>query len=84
MIEVLATPGKRGMRYDEGTSLSYNGGITYDEKTKIYTLRISNSEGYELPSTGGIGTGAVRLAGAVWMIAAAVLLLLRKMKRMRI
>ena len=83
VIEVLATPGKRGIRYDEGTSLSYNGGITYDEKTKIYTLRISNSEGYELPSTGGIGTGALRCASSALMIMAAFLLLLRKMKKIR-
>ena len=54
-----------------GTTFSQNGsGKTYDETTKIYTLMITNTPGYALPSTGGAGTRALTAVGAVLTVSA--------------
>ncbi len=37
---------------------------------KVYTYKIGNEKGAELPSTGGIGVGAYRLGGAALLLAA--------------
>ena len=66
--------------YDEGTTLSQDGrGKTYDNNTKTYTLKISNSTGYELPETGGLGTTWWYWSGGMLiLLAAALKILLRK------
>ena len=64
--------------YNEGTTLSNNGrGKNYDPETKVYTLKISNNRGYELPSSGGIGTTIFTILGSA-MILGGGLLLIRK------
>jgi uncharacterized surface anchored protein len=67
-----------GVAYDEHTSLSAGAdGTSYDAETGVYTLLVSNSTGYELPSTGGPGVAWVYGAGAVVL---ACNLLLRKLR----
>ena len=63
-----------GVTYDEGTDLSNSEyGRTYvqeSDNTIVYTLSISNTTGFELPSTGGRGTAPYTLAGAVLILTA--------------
>ena len=54
----------QGVSYEEGTSLSSSGGgKKYDADAHVYTLLISDTAGYALPSTGGSGTGRIYLFG---------------------
>ena len=78
VIHVTEAQGEHGVNYDEGTSLSSDGGLTYDETTGVYTLKISNSAGYELPSTGGQGTKLFTACGAVMILLSGILLLMRR------
>ena len=76
---IRITVSASGVTYDEGTSISVNGtGVTFDRETGTYTLTISNSSGYVLPATGGRGTGAHTLIGALLAFAAGVLLCAKK------
>lgn len=61
----------KGITYDEGTTLSSSGsGKKYDSSTKVYTIKLSNSAGYELPSTGGVGTRAFMVYGLLLIVLA--------------
>ena len=58
-----------GVSYEEGTNLSSSGsGVQFDSGTQIYTFKISNTTGFELPSTGGVGTLPYRLGGAALLL----------------
>lgn len=63
---------------DSGISLSHDGITTSGDGS--YTLTVTNSAGYELPSTGGPGTLGYTLTGALLILAAALLLLRRRAK----
>ena len=68
-----------GVTYDEGTHLSRdNTGLSYDDQTKVYALKISNTPGYVLPSTGGVGPAAYYLLGSLLILIAGALLILRR------
>lgn len=55
---IVITVGTESVTYDEGTTLSSSGqGISYDSQNQIYTLKVSDESGYELPETGGYGVG---------------------------
>ena len=73
----------QGVSYEEGTSLSSSGGgKKYDADTHVYTLLISNSAGYALPSTGGSGTGRIYLFG-ILLIALAAAGMFAKQKKLK-
>ena len=79
---VVVTVGTTDVTYDEGTNISSNGsGKTYDANTKAYTLKISNSAGYELPSTGGPGTSFIYLLGSILTAFAGAGLMMRRKRR---
>ncbi len=66
-----------GVTYDEGSNLSMSGsGLSYDSASGVYTLKVSNSTGYALPSTGGSGTHA--LAGMALLLIAGAGVYLKK------
>ena len=69
--------------YDEHTSVSYGGsGVVFDPDTNTYTLTVTNTAGFVLPSTGGPGTAALSLVGSVTvLLAGAGLFLLNRKKR---
>lgn len=68
-----------GVSYDDGTTISSNGtGLSYDENSSTFLLKITNSKGVLLPSTGGPGTTLLMVAGATIVMAASVGLLKRK------
>ncbi|MBQ9156228.1 MAG: LPXTG cell wall anchor domain-containing protein [Eubacterium sp.] len=74
----------QGVTYEENSSLSESGyGKSYDANTRVYTLKISNNSGYELPSTGGRGTRLFYLLGGL-LIAFALLLSANKMMSIRL
>jgi LPXTG-motif cell wall-anchored protein len=79
-VEIIITEndGGHGVSYDEGTSLSERGGLTYDESTGIYTMKISNNRGYVLPEAGGMGTRLFYIIGAVLAFGAGMLLVCRR------
>jgi LPXTG-motif cell wall-anchored protein len=65
-----------------------NGGTSYvtetqktNETTGIHVLRIENSEGTTLPTTGGMGTTIFYVLGSVLLVAAAVLLISKRRMR---
>ena len=61
---VVITVTSTKVTYDEGTTLSQSGsGITWDSASKVYTIKVSNSAGVELPQTGGQGTNLFHLLG---------------------
>ena len=81
---VVVTVTGKDVLYDEGTSLSASGnGKSYDAAAKLYTLKLSNSAGYILPSTGGPGLRGLTLLGAVLILGAAALLRRRRSRKGR-
>lgn len=50
---------------------------------KVYTYKIGNEKGVELPSTGGVGVGAYRIGGAALLLASAGLAAAEPLKRSR-
>ena len=68
-----------GVSYDEGTALSGSGyGRSYDAASGVYTLKISNTAGVELPHTGGMGTTVFYIFGTVLTIGCAMMLISRR------
>ena len=68
-----------GVSYDEGTTLSDSGyGRKYDAASRVYTLKISNSAGVELPHTGGMGTTVFYIIGTVLTLGCALMLVIRR------
>ena len=66
---VVLTISGNGVSYEEGTNLSSSGsGVQFDSGTQIYTFKVSNATGFELPSTGGVGTWPFRLGGAALLL----------------
>ena len=66
---VILMISENGVSYEEGTNLSSSGsGVQFDSGTQIYTFKISNTTGFELPSTGGVGTLPYRLGGAALLL----------------
>lgn len=59
--------------YDDGTTLSSNGGRIYDVNSRQYTLKVSNSKGNQLPATGGVGTLPTYVAGGLLVAIALVM-----------
>lgn len=72
-----------GISYDEGTTLSSSGsGIKYVASSQTYTLKVSNSAGIELPSTGGPGTTLMYVLGGLLMLLAGAGLFIRRRRIM--
>ena len=79
---VVITVTSATVTYDEGTTLSQSGsGRTCDPETNVYTLTVSNATGYELPRSGGVGTGLYTALGGILIGLAAVGLLLTRKRR---
>ncbi len=81
VVTITATDGRTGVTYDDGTALSHDGGLYFDEARELYSLKISNSSGVSLPSTGGRGAAPYRLAGALLAASAGGFLLINKKRR---
>ena len=64
--------------YKDGTVVKVHGDTYTFKITQDVTITAVNSTGYELPSTGGLGTGWFTLAGILLMTGAAALTLLRR------
>ena len=80
-VEVRVTA--QGISYDEGSNLSQNGtGVSYNSAAGTYTLTVTNTTGYALPSTGGSGTDLLYLLGGMLILLAGAALLIdhRRMK----
>ena len=80
IVQVKANTANPGaVVYDEGTNLSESGvGKSYNSTTKVYTLKLSNTSGMALPSTGGPGTRLFTILGSILVMLAAVLLWRRR------
>ena len=75
---VRVTVSAQGVSYDDGYALSQNGqGIT-GNLAEGFTLKISNTAGFELPQSGGAGTAGVYVTGAILVAAGILSLALRK------
>ena len=69
----------RGVTYDEGTALSAgHTGMSYDNDTAVYTMKVSNTAGYELPSAGGIGTTVFYVVGTILLVGCGIVLEARR------
>ena len=64
--------------YMDGTVVKVHGDTYTFKITQDVTITAVNSTGYELPSTGGLGTGWFTLAGILLMTGAAALTILRR------
>ena len=64
--------------YKDDTVVKVHGDTYTFKITQDVTITAVNSTGYELPSTGGLGTGWFTLAGILLMTGAAALTLLRR------
>ena len=95
LIETAAPPGYQlkkdpvriwitdeGVSYSEGSNLGATTGLSYNQTTRVYTLKISNTTGVELPATGGIGTLPCTLGGAA-LILTGLLYRFRRRRRER-
>ena len=75
----------RGVLYREGTALSDSGnGKKYDAGQNVYTLKISNTAGYELPATGGPGTAWLHLSGSMLMALAGLGAVMKRRRRRKL
>ena len=78
-ITVASEAGDEAVAYDEGTSVSMsNRHGSYDEDARVYTLAITNTSGYTLPKTGGMGVAPVYLLGLILVAGACAFLALRR------
>ena len=79
---VVITVAADDVTYNDGTAYSQSGaGKTTSvlaDGTILYTLKICNNKGVSLPHTGGPGTRAITLFGAILTAAAGALFLLRR------
>ena len=76
---VVITVTTESVTYEEGTSLSSDRrGVTYDSETSVYLLKVTNTSGYELPESGGMGTVVYTAAGSMLMAAGALLFIARR------
>lgn len=76
---VVITVNADGVTYNEHTALSSNGrGV--NEQNGVYLLLISNSQGFELPSTGSSETIVRAFIGVVMLLGGAVVLFLHRRK----
>jgi fimbrial isopeptide formation D2 family protein/LPXTG-motif cell wall-anchored protein len=64
--------------YYDDTSDNYSATNPYSPKSGIYELKVVNTKGNTLPSTGGIGTTIFYVAGSVLLAAGGVLLVTKK------
>ena len=73
---VIITVAATGVTYSQSdSSLSSSGdGISIDDAAGVYTLTVTNNAGYELPSTGGPGTGLFTTLGLTLILGASILL----------
>ncbi|MBQ3378884.1 MAG: LPXTG cell wall anchor domain-containing protein, partial [Clostridia bacterium] len=72
------------VRYDEGTGLSSSGnGRSYNSTTRVYTLKISNEAGVELPSTGGFGPALYLVLGTALIFGAGAAFIIRSRRNIR-
>jgi len=80
---VVITVAGTGVTYTQsGNNLSLSGsGVSHDPSTNTYTLTVTNNAGYELPSTGGLGTVFLYALGGILTLGAGALLLWRRRKR---
>ena len=79
-ITVTNDKGKIGVSVSIGeTEIAYPK-VSQDKDTGIWTIKITNSTGYELPSTGGPGTGLFTALGAALASTAGAALTLKKRK----
>ena len=72
---VLTAPDSRLVKYVKEEARAGGG--------KVYTYKIGNEKGVELPSTGGMGVGAYRIGGAALLLAATGLAAAEPLKRSR-
>ena len=78
---ITVTVGESGVTYDQAAvALAQTEGASFDETTNVYTIKIANNPGVELPSTGGRGTGLFTAIGAILSGTAGAILTLRKRK----
>lgn len=75
--EVLVSASMNGHAFVNPTE------IYQDPETGIWTIKITNKNGYELPETGGIGTHWFYIAGGILLLGAAVLFLLKRYRNYR-
>ena len=70
---VTITVTSTSVTYDEGTTPSQSGsGITWDSDSKVYTMKVSNTSGVELPATGGFGTLIYTVSGISLILLAGI------------
>ena len=80
---VVVTVSNTGVTYDEKTSLSGgNKGISEDDAkgVTVYTIKLSNSAGHEIPSTGGPGTVLLYVIGLALIAGAAIAMVRQRAK----
>ncbi len=79
---VIVTVTSNDVSYDdESSNLSYSGtGKSFDPVEGVYTIKVINASGFELPSTGGPGTYAFYALGFSLVLLAVGLILLRRAK----
>ncbi|MBR3552079.1 MAG: fibro-slime domain-containing protein [Clostridia bacterium] len=79
---IVITVTAAGVTYDDGTTYSTGGtGLSFDSAANVYTLRIRNTCGFEMPATGGPGVTLIYLFGGLLISAAGILLLKRRQKK---
>ena len=71
-IKVRASIGDKEIEYPK---------LSPDPATGVWTVKITNQSGYELPSTGGPGTNLIYFLGTILTVLAGVGLVMRKRRR---
>ena len=80
IITITPDSGLGGVAYNDGTAYSQGGeGLSYENK--LYTLKITNSAGTELPNTGGSGSMIFYIAGSIILIMCAAIMLIRSRRQ---
>ena len=80
IITITTDSGSAGVTYNDGTAYSQGGeGLSYENK--LYTLKITNSAGTELPNTGGSSSMIFYIAGSIILAMCAAVMLIRRRRQ---
>ena len=77
-VEITVTASGVTYKQSGNSQSASSNGVAFDDKTKVYTLTVTNNAGVVLPNTGGPGTRLFTILGSILILGAGALLWRRR------